>query len=294
MSDEELDIIKQSDSVENFTSPARNRKKVGRKWNVNGINVDDPNTYIARQSLVATAIKLARQDRFLVVVSPPGTGKTALSQLIQAQLVESSKANTGGKIPVFDICPSQVTEDFDLFDYVADRTGVDLRHFKVSEKLKESPEIWLIFDDAQRLYDRKHHAFWELVTKQKCQIKEEFGATAIIVVVLATYHLSTTTESPACFKAQNRLGYKDLLFQKEEAAKVYQRRCMRPDWKDYFERLFYVTQGAAAAFTIGMNRIVHLSERMDSRSANQELTESDALYEWIEKTPFSELERCFP
>jgi hypothetical protein len=214
--------------------------------------------------------------------------------LIQAQLVESNKADTGGKIPGYYIRPSEVTDDLNLFNYVADRTGVDLRHYKVSKNLEGSPEIWLIFDDAQRLYERRHDAFWELVTKQKGQIEAEFGAIKIIVVVLATYHLSTTTESPACFKAQNRLGYEDLLFRKEEAAKVYHCRCMRPDWNEYFERLFYVTQGAAAAFTIGMNRIVHLSEKVDRRSASQELSESEALYELIEKTPFSELERCFP
>eukprot|EP00523_Entomoneis_sp_CCMP467_P022449 CAMPEP_0168856586 /NCGR_PEP_ID=MMETSP0727-20121128/15265_1 /TAXON_ID=265536 /ORGANISM="Amphiprora sp., Strain CCMP467" /LENGTH=524 /DNA_ID=CAMNT_0008911137 /DNA_START=138 /DNA_END=1709 /DNA_ORIENTATION=- len=293
MSEEELDI-KQSDSVEKFTSPARKRKKAARKWDVDGIDVNHPNTYIARQSLVAKAIKSARQRRFLVVGSPPGTGKTALSQLILAQLVESNKADTGGKIPGYYIRPSEVTDDFNLFDYVANRTGVDLRHYNVSKDLEGSLEIWLIFDDAQRLFDRRHDVFWELVTKQKGQIEVEFGAIKIIVVVLATYHLSTTTGSPACFKAQNRLGYEDLLFRKEEAADVYHCRCMRPDWNEYFERLFYVTQGAAAAFTIGMNRIVHLSERADTRSAIQELTESVALYELIEKTPFSELERCFP
>ena len=48
------------------------------------------------------------KHRFLVVGSPPGTGKTALSQLIQAQLVESNKADTGGKIPGYYIRPSEV------------------------------------------------------------------------------------------------------------------------------------------------------------------------------------------
>lgn len=294
MRNEELDM-KQSDWVEKFTSPARKMKKAARKWDVNGIDENHPNTYIARERLVAKAINSARQHRFLVVGSPPGTGKTSLAQLIQAQLAESNKTNTEGKIRGYYIRPSQVKDDFDLFDYVADRTGVDLRQFKVPNNLEGSPEIWLIFDDAQRLYDERHYEFWELVTKHKGQIEAEFRPIKIIVVVLATYHLSsTTTGSPACFKTENRLGCEDLLFQKEEAVKVYRCRCMRPDWNEYFERLFYLTQGAPAAFTIGMNRIVHLSEKVDIRNASQELTESDALFQLIENTPFAELERCFP
>ena len=169
-----------SDSVEKFTSPARKRKNAARKWDVDGIDVNHPNTYIARQSLVAKAIKSARQHRFLVVGSPPGTGKTALSQLIQAQLVESNEADTGGKIPGYYIRPSEVTDDFNLFDYVANRTGVDLRHYKVSQKLKGSPEIWLIFDDAQRLYDRRHDAFWELVTKQKGRLMRNLERSKLL------------------------------------------------------------------------------------------------------------------
>lgn len=303
MSEDELEIkpstsaasaVSAAGSVEAFTSPSRKKTRRGRKWDVDGINVDEPGTFIARENLVARAIGLARESRVLVVGSPPGTGKTVLLQLIQEKLREENEANASGKIRGFNLRPSHVQKITDLFEYVAKNTGVSLDEYTLEGKSSDCSEVWLLFDDAQRLYGSNFFDFWEHVTKQKQAISKAFGKRKIIIVVFATYYLSNKSESPVCFRNQNRLELKDLRLEEAEAADLYRRRCMYPAWKEYFERLFYVTNGTAAAFTIGLNRIVHLSETADFRSTDEALSESYALSELIERTPFNELERCFP
>jgi hypothetical protein len=281
-------------SVQAFPSPQRKKKKKGRTWDLNGINEDEPETYIHRESLVSDAIASAREGRFLVVGSPPGTGKTALSQLIQQKLKKENDSNASKPIRSYRLRPASVENITNLFDYVQHTTGVSLDEFKLSEKSIGRSEVWLLFDDAQKLYGEKFAEFWEHVTKNKQEISKRFGKTKIIVVVFATYYLSNASESPICFENEKRLGLNDLRLQKEEALNLYCLRCMHTDWNEYFERLYYVTNGTAAAFTIGMNRIVSLSETADRRSGGETLSENDALLQLIEKTPFAELKRCFP
>lgn len=281
-------------SVQAFTSPIRKRSRKGRTWDLNGINVDEPDTYIHRECLVSNAIATARQGRFLVVGSPPGTGKTALSQLIQQKLKEENDSDQDESIRGYRLRPASVGKITNLFDYVQKKTEVSLDDFKLSGKSVGRSEVWLLFDDAQRLYGEEFQDFWEHVTKNKQEISKEFGKTKVIVVVFATYYLSNASDSPVCFKNEKRLGLIDLRLQKEEARNLYRRRCMHADWIDYFERLYYVTNGNAAAFTIGMNRIVDLSETADRRSVGGTLSENDALLQFIEHTPFALLERCFP
>jgi hypothetical protein len=277
-----------------FTSPKRKKLQTGRTWDLNGINEAEPKTYIHRESLVSNAIVSAREGRFLVVGSPPGTGKTALSQLIQQKLTRENDSNQNEMIRGYRLRPASVGDITNLFEYVKVKTGVSLTDYKLSGKSVGRSEVWLLFDDAHKLYGEIYKDFWEHVIKNKQEISKEFGNTKIIVVVFATYYLSNTSESPICFKNEKRLGLNDLRLEIEEARHLYRCRCMHTDWNDYFERLYYVTNGTVAAFTIGMNRIVLLSSTADRRSGGGTLSEDYALLQLIEHTPFAELERCFP
>jgi len=298
MSEDGLDIkpsasAMSSESVEVFP-PSQKTMKRGEKWGVDGINVDKPGTFLYRKPLVEKAIALARQGSFLVVSSPPGTGKTSLSQLIQEKLrKENEEGAASGKIRGISLRPTRV-EGLDLFNYVDEKTGVSFEKGTLDAESKGCSEVWLLFDDAHRLYPERFSNFWEHVVKRKEEIQKVFGETRILIVVFATYYLSNAKESPVCFRNQNRLAFSDLLMSEEEANLLYERRCMRPEWLDYFARLFYMTNGAAAAFTIGLNLIVSLSEQVDRRSEDKELSETAALSELVEKTPFAELDRCFP
>mmetsp|Transcript_41206 Transcript_41206/g.46035 ORF Transcript_41206/g.46035 Transcript_41206/m.46035 type:complete len:217 (+) Transcript_41206:182-832(+) len=213
MSEDELEIkpstsaissVSAAGSVEAFNSPGRKKARRGRKWDVDGINVDEPGTFIARKKLVARAIGLARESRFLVVGSPPGTGKTVLLQLIQEKLREENEANTSGKIRGYNLRPSQVHKNTDLFEYVAKNTGVCLDEYKLTGKARDCSQVWLLFDDAQRLYGSKFFDFWEHVTKQKQAISKAFGKkkSSLLFSQLTTCRIKVNLQ----FVSQTRIG----------------------------------------------------------------------------------------
>lgn len=56
-----------------------------------------------------------------------------------------------------------------------------------------------------------------------------------------------------------------------------------------------MTGGATGSFIIAMNQIVRRSEEVDRKgSDDDEMTESEALTDLIERIPFEEPARCFP
>ena len=83
---------------------------------------------------------------------------------------------------------------FDLFNYVKSRTGVSYGEKALDKELQAYSEVWLLFDDAQRLYGDQFNDFWEDVAKTRATIS--FGhPTKVIVVVSAAYYLTTQADS---------------------------------------------------------------------------------------------------
>ena len=185
-------------------------------------------------------------------------------------------------------------QDFDLFDFVKNKTGVSYEQESLADGLESKSEIWILFDDAQRLYDKKFDPFWEDIVKNDDQ--ERFGKTRIRVVVAATYYLENNTDSPVAFNVQRRIDVHDLLLQETEAAELFDLRCKYPDWETYRDVLYYLTNGNAAALTIGMNIIFEESERVNSKSSDGGLDEQSFLQEkLIESNCYVDLlVRCFP
>lgn len=297
MSEDELELkpsasAVSSGSVDEFTSASTKRKRGGEQWRTDGIDVRRPDSYIPRQNLVEKAMKAARQKGFLVICSPPGTGKTSLSQLMQEELRKGNEqaAASGEKVIGFYLRPSS-TKDLNLFAYIKDRTGVSFENRTLTDNLKDCSEVWLLFDDAHRLYGETFQEFWEDVLKRP----EDFGAkTKVNVVILATHYLDNDDDSPVVFSSQPRIGHTELLLTKSEAIVLFRRRCIFPEWENLYERLFYLTKGTAAAFVIGLNIVLRLSEEVDRKSGHEGLTEEDALKELVENFEIEPLKRCFP
>jgi len=83
--------------------------------------------------------------------SPPGTGKTSLIQLIIQNLqgaADNSRSCVGSILG-----PSRPSKPgFALFDFVKSRTGVSYEDKALKSELQAYSEVWLLFDDAQKLY----------------------------------------------------------------------------------------------------------------------------------------------
>jgi type II secretory pathway predicted ATPase ExeA len=76
---------------------------------------------------VAEAIDIAQQDGILVISSVPGTGKTILQQLIKKELEQKHNC----KAYLLNPSSRRNNADFDLFDYVADKTGDKIPSMRV-------------------------------------------------------------------------------------------------------------------------------------------------------------------
>jgi hypothetical protein len=134
--------------------------------------------------------------------------------------------------------------------------------------------------------------FWEDVVKTR-NLKGFGNQTKVIVVVSATYYLSTTSDLPVCFQSEERIGIDDLLLSQSEASAIFKLRSVYTKWKECEAKLFYLTNGAVAAFAIGLNLIAGVSLRADYR--NGHLSEDAMMEELIEGVEFfSQLRRCFP
>jgi hypothetical protein len=280
--------INQAQSEESVQEAIK-RKRCGI---LDGINLDDPDSYIHREPLVEKAIAKARNSRLLIVRSPPGTGKTSLIQLV-VQKLQQTTSNDNRSCTGFIVCPLRPEKQgFDLFDFVKAKTGVSYEDKTLTPELQTFAEVWLLFDDAQKLYGEGFNDFWEDVVKTRSQLP--FGKqTKVIVVVSATYYLSTKSDSPVCFQCEPRIGIDDLLLSQSEASALFKLRSLYSEWQNYEAKLFYLTNGAAAAFAIGLNLIMSRSLRADYRTG--QLSEDAMIEELIEGVEFlNQLRRCFP
>ena len=308
---EEVLNIQQSKSEESLEAIAVRRRRGGV---LDGIKLEDPDSYLKREDLVQKAINRARQAGILVVSSPPGSGKTSLIQLMIQSLHQNDRDNVHAEI----VRPSRPSRpNFDLFDYVRDRIGVSYEEKTLSANLQSYSEVWLLFDDAQKLYGQKFHEFWQDVVKTRNSIgfgKKTTTTTSadslrsfrrkrrngsdwcanVIVVVSATYFLTNEDDSPIALRSQPRIEVEDLLLTKDEAKELFEIRFVYPSWRTYESDLFRLTNGNAAAFAIGMDIIGYKSFSVDNRS-EEILSEEMAVKELHEGVAFLEsLERCFP
>ena len=259
-------------------------------YDINGISVERPETYVNRASLVRKLTSnVYAADGLLVLKSPPGTGKTSLLYLLK------KFANNENGVHYIRPERSPHEDDFDLFDYVRDNHGVDYSTFMIHERLRGCKQLWLLFDDAQRLYTPKFDSFWEALVKMKGR---EFNNSKvkILVVVSTTYYLNNRASSPVALKSQFCMGLEDLLSSEEEAAELFSKRSLKPEWVDFNDKLYYLTRGSLGPFAIGINYLNGLLSSVDHRSDSQDgLTQDKAVQELVETTDFiNKLDRCFP
>lgn len=289
--DEESATVVQQKNSEEWVEDIVTRRRRGGV--MDGIKVEDPQSYLGRVSLVQKAIDLARQAGILVISSPPGTGKASLLQLMMKSLrqkKEEDNINIYGVI----VRPSRPSKpEFDLFDYVRDRIGVCYDEKVICDNLQSYSEIWLLFDDAQRLCRQKFHEFWQDVVKTHNSIGFG-GGVSVVVVVSATYYLTNEDDYPISLRCQPRIEVEDLLLTQDEAKELFELRFVYPKWHTYESVLFHLTNGNAAAFALGMDLIAFKTLTVDNK-AEERLEEESAVQELFEGTAFLEsLERCFP
>jgi hypothetical protein len=153
--------------------------------------------FLSRQKLVDKALFMLEKDRFLLITSPPATGKTSLIQLMY---------QTGFRYAYFGCL-----KDEDPYEYLKS-VGVDLRAMNTPPI---QTKFLVILDDAQNIY---HHTnFWTKLIKQACVKCPNFK-----FIISVTHSLNIPNESPFEFQSIiSQIRRSDLLLSDEEILDVF-------------------------------------------------------------------------
>jgi hypothetical protein len=177
---------------ENGPSPALLR--------THGILIDRP--HLPRTEAVSEIIDLAKREQFVVLSSPPATGKTALLQLVQHTLYH----NEGATVKLLPLTAYSTVEDI--------KTELDLLGISPwadpTETIDEN--TWILLDDAQNWYSRDYWPFWQFLI-QNLPL-ESFGRCFVVV---ATTHDLFDLASPVKFASLPHFSKRRLSISEHEA-----------------------------------------------------------------------------
>lgn len=215
-----------------------------------------------------------------MIGSPAATGKTSLIQLLEKKL-EGEEGTTVLKITM----NHSFTAEYYL-GRLAKEAGIK------QSTLKEAKNTWILFDDAQNAYDKKHNPLWHFVVKEIRGVSETEGH--LFVVIAATYDLRTV-ESPADFRS---LIHIDLNVTKAEAEALFN---MHADWWGYANwnrfcrQLIEISKFSdSPSYHIGVVMAgICMIKEMRKRPGREEFTEERALTALRQENYTQFLDRCF-
>lgn len=137
-------------------------------------------------------------DRFLLISSPPATGKTSLLQLLYS---------TGW----FEYEYLRCRKDFDPYEML-DPVGLDLKSIKFHANYDE---LVVILDDAQNIYH--HPEFWAVLIKEASCRCPNFR-----FIISVTHNLNIISESPVALQSlRSRIDRSSLLLTDAEKEELF-------------------------------------------------------------------------
>ena len=244
--------------------------------------------HLERKDIVQNVIEVASASQYVVIGSPPATGKTSLMQLVGVAL-----ETAGQKVCYFAVRPGDEGVKW-LFDKLVLSAGIDLRNgIWTSAALRDFPRVWILIDDAQNAYDKQFWSFWEALVKD---LRSTLGGAAdkLRCVIAATYDLSTR-DSPVHFQGLAHIPPRGsrLVLTPDEAEELYAARAQDRDWEtwtDFKETLMRISSGHIGVLMQGLRML----EDARVTPPRRLLHERDAL-DWLRGGKFfAFLGRCFP
>ena len=140
--------------------------------------------------------------KFVIMASPPATGKTSILQMFSEIPRISSPL----------IIYIRLRQDIELFELLR-QNGIDLKNYTLTFEPVET-QCYLLLDDAQLAYDKKD--FWETLIKD---IKALTLLKHIKVVISAT-HLLGGSSSPAVFHDLAKIDSSSMLLSHDESLQL--------------------------------------------------------------------------
>eukprot|EP00977_Amphora_coffeiformis_P018389 scaffold6439_cov167-Amphora_coffeaeformis.AAC.5 len=225
-----------------------------------------PSSFMKRKCLVRKkTVDLAREAGIVVVISPPGTGKSSLMELITRK-IDSSDGNCNA-ITGTILRPSRPSKpSIDLYGWVRNKTGLCYEDKTIDATVQSNAEVFFSMISGENPRYRPI-----------CRGYQGSRGCLSDVLLNKRRHLAGRSSKTA-----------------PRGQRALQPPFVYPKWETYQTSLFHLTNGNAAAFAISMNTTGVKTLLVDCK-AEGGLTEEKAVKELHEGTQFLEsLERCFP
>ncbi len=165
-----------------------------KQYHTDGLDVAD-GKYLHREPLLRKVMEKLQESQFVVISSPPASGKTSLFELLNYnyQLHAHFISCIETRKPILELL------DEAIFAFK-----------KLESEGRASGPFYVFFDDAQEIYH--DIAFWKSLIKTAKIVTRNFK-----FVISATHLLSVRSESPAELSSYPRITRDDLLISDEEA-----------------------------------------------------------------------------
>ena len=225
---------------------------------LDGISIKLP--HLARDELVNKIWSTAQANRFVLMCSPPATGKTSLLQLILKRFPEQCR----------------------YVSFFCDTSSMPATQL-IQKHLDGDTEVTVLIDDAQERYSETD--FWAKLIKVPEEI-EPSPKTRFIIS--ATYKLDSAINSPIFFSDLYRISREHLLVAEEESKAVLQ-WCFPRSWQypELVDKIVLETCGH-----IGAAMAAAVCIRAHFRDA--ERVNKEDLIQFYFSAPFLQgLHRCF-
>eukprot|EP00475_Leptophrys_vorax_P039690 TRINITY_DN7206_c0_g1_i3.p1 TRINITY_DN7206_c0_g1~~TRINITY_DN7206_c0_g1_i3.p1 ORF type:complete len:506 (+),score=137.89 TRINITY_DN7206_c0_g1_i3:616-2133(+) len=239
-----------------------------KQYHTDGLDIAD-GKYLGREALLKKVMEKLQDSQFVVISSPPASGKTSLFELLNCKYklrahyvrcVKTEKSNL-----------ELIHQLFETFD--------------ILRAEGRAPDPFYVFlDDAQKIYDDSE--FWEqLIIASKISTAKNFK-----FVISATHLLSIRSESPADLQLFPRIIRDDLLISDEDASALID-MC---DFCGFSLKLYPFSKYAIVKEAAGLIGAVIISVyKISDKFRHSSPEESDVLQYFLSAEFSSEIGRLF-
>ena len=222
--------------------------------------IDLGKQHLSRSDTLQRIYEAAKGNQYVVLGSPPATGKTSLLQLLQ----QSLKTEKGANVIRFPVRskPADV-----LVQKLAEKGITD-----DEEAMQKLQNTWLLIDDAQNAYDPAYSGFWEMIVKDG----SVFCAKGLFVVIAATYDLNTSL-SPVSFGSMIHVDPNLSLPEAEALVEMHLDHWDFAEWRVFGEQILGISElNGAATYNVG---VIMACIRLlaDTKARRKSISEDEAV-----------------
>jgi hypothetical protein len=214
------------------------------------------------------ALNQAEKEFDVIIGAPPATGKTSLLHLV--------RLNMSMRYDVRYFAPYACKTYQELERQFASATDIFFNDIKKThDKLRNLSKLWILIDEAHKLYGEEFNPFWESLIKTRHEL---FPDCQIRCLIASTYDMHTPGVSPVFFDNKPHLNASNLAISEDEANNLFDNLKERLEIYEPFHRfkscLYAVSNGHIGVYVQGYKT---LQTRFEMPPKYQPITEDQVI-----------------